>query len=112
MAKIIPITEHFQHCLAEMKQSFWGDLYGQTRQAWQRFFELQSERQRDRFSGWGRYERRRGGKGASTATATMSGVSWPGWGRFGCALRVRASRAFCRWDCGVFSAGRSITIWL
>src|SRR5207302_1642106 len=60
MAKIIPITEHFQHFLAEMKESFWGDLYGQTRQAWQQFFELQSERQRDRFSGWGRYERRRG----------------------------------------------------
>src|SRR3989454_3103887 len=60
MAKIIPITEHFQHFLAEMKESFWGDLYGQTRQAWQRFFELQSERQRDRFSGAGRYARRRG----------------------------------------------------
>jgi putative transposase len=60
MAKIIPITEHFQHFLAEMKESFWGDLYGQTRQAWQQFFELQSERQRDRFSGWGRYERGRG----------------------------------------------------
>ena len=43
-----------------MKESFWGDLYGQTKLAWQRFFELQSERQRDRFSGWGRYERRRG----------------------------------------------------
>ena len=43
-----------------MKESFWGDLYGQTRQAWQQFFELQSERQGDRFSGWGRYERRRG----------------------------------------------------
>src|SRR5437763_13906898 len=60
MAKIIPISEHFQHFLAEMKESFWGDLYGQTRQAWQRLFELQSERDRDRFSGWGRYERRRG----------------------------------------------------
>jgi hypothetical protein len=30
MAKIIPISEHFQHFLAEMKESFWGDLYGQT----------------------------------------------------------------------------------
>src|SRR5437899_10267636 len=60
MAKIIPISEHFQHFLAEMKESFWGDLYGQTKLAWQRFFELQSERQRDRYSGWGRYERRRG----------------------------------------------------
>jgi putative transposase len=60
MAKIIPITEHFQHFLAEMKESFWGDLYGQTQLAWQRFFELQSERERDRFSGAGRYERRCG----------------------------------------------------
>src|SRR5437660_1610413 len=60
MAKIIPISEHFQHFLAEMKESFWGDLYGQTKLAWQRLFELQSERQRDRYSGWGRYERRRG----------------------------------------------------
>ena len=53
MAKIIPINEHFQHFLAEMKESFWGDLYGQTRQAWQRVFEVESERQRDRFSGLG-----------------------------------------------------------
>jgi transposase-like protein len=60
MAKIIPITEHFQHFLAEMRDSFWGDLYGQTQQLWQKFFELQSERERDRFSGAGRYERRRG----------------------------------------------------
>jgi putative transposase len=60
MAKIIPITEHYQHFLAELKESFWGDLYGQTQLAWQRFFELQSERERDRFSEAGRYERRRG----------------------------------------------------
>jgi len=60
MAKIIPIEEHFQHFVAELKESFWGDVYGQTRRAWQKFFELQSERQRDRFSGWAPYERRRG----------------------------------------------------
>src|SRR5438445_13776562 len=60
MSKIIPISEQFQHFLAEMKESFWGDLCGQTKLAWQRFFELQSERQRDRYSDWGRYERRRG----------------------------------------------------
>ena len=60
MAKIIPIDEHFQHFLAELKESFWGDLYGQTRQMWQRFFEQESQKQRDRFSGWAAYERRRG----------------------------------------------------
>src|ERR1700674_923403 len=60
MAKVTPISEHFQHFLGEMKETFWGDLYGQTKLAWQRFFELQSERQRDRFSGAERYERRQG----------------------------------------------------
>ena len=74
MAKIIPITEHFQHFLAEMKESFWGDLYGQTQVAWQRFFELQSERERDRFLG---RDAMNGGAGgaASIATATTSGIS-------------------------------------
>ena len=57
MAKIIPITEHFQHFLREMKESFGGDVYGQTRLSWRGFLELESQRQRDRFSGWGRYER-------------------------------------------------------
>ena len=60
MAKIIPITEHFQHFLTDMKESFWGHVYGQTKLAWQGFLELESQRQRDRFSGWGRYERRTG----------------------------------------------------
>ena len=53
MAKITRSRSIFQHFLAGMKESFWGDLYGQTRQVWQQFFELQSERQRDRFSGLG-----------------------------------------------------------
>jgi alpha-D-ribose 1-methylphosphonate 5-triphosphate synthase subunit PhnH len=26
MAKIIPISEHFQHFVAELQESFWGDL--------------------------------------------------------------------------------------
>src|SRR5207253_2939940 len=47
----------FQHFLADLKETFWGDVYGQTRLAWQRFFQLESERQRDRFAGWGWYER-------------------------------------------------------
>jgi putative transposase len=59
MAKVTEISEHFQHFLAEMKESFWGDVYGQTKLAWQRFFELQSERQRDRYAVRGVYQRRR-----------------------------------------------------
>ena len=50
MAKVTPITEHFQHFLAEMKDSFWGDLYGKTRQSWKQFFEADSVRMRDRMA--------------------------------------------------------------
>jgi hypothetical protein len=48
MAKVIPINERFQHFVEELQESFWGDLYGRTRQAWKRFFELESERLRNR----------------------------------------------------------------
>jgi putative transposase len=59
MAKIIPITEHFQHFLREMKESFWGDVYGQTKLAWKQFFEADSERQRDRYAVREAYQRRK-----------------------------------------------------
>jgi putative transposase len=57
MAKVTPITEQFQHFLTELKESFWGDLYGQTKRAWKRLLELESERLRDRFAGGDRYGR-------------------------------------------------------
>ena len=58
MAKIIPITEHYQHFLAEMKETFWGDLYGHTRLAWKRALEAESEWERDRFAAREFYQRR------------------------------------------------------
>ena len=57
MAKLTSISEHYQHFLQESKEGFWGDLYGKTQLAWKGFFEQQSERERDRYSGAGRYER-------------------------------------------------------
>jgi hypothetical protein len=39
MAKIIPITEHYQHFLAEMKESFWGDVYGRTKLVWKQWLD-------------------------------------------------------------------------
>jgi putative transposase len=57
MAKITPITEHFQHFLGDLKESLWGDLYDHTKQAWKQFFEAESERLRDLYSGWGAYQR-------------------------------------------------------
>ncbi len=57
MAKVTPITERFQHFLAELRETFWGDLYGQTRQAWKVFFEAQSERERQCYLGFTPYQR-------------------------------------------------------
>jgi putative transposase len=81
MAKIIAIDEHFQHFVRELQESFWGDLYGRTRAAWTKFFELDSQRQRDRFAGcqaYGRGPRKAGGyrngfylRGFATVFGTM-----------------------------------------
>jgi putative transposase len=59
MAKVTPITEQFQHFLTEMKESFWGDRCGRTQLAWKKYFEAESERLRNLYSGWAPYERRK-----------------------------------------------------
>jgi putative transposase len=62
MAKVTPITEHFQHFIQDLKESFWGDMQGQVQKAAKRFFELLSERQRDLYMvspGYGRAEERK-----------------------------------------------------
>jgi transposase-like protein len=64
MAKIISITEHFQHFVEELQDSFWGDVYGKTRAAWKKLFEDESERLRELYAGWpqhGRGPRKPGG---------------------------------------------------
>ena len=57
MAKVTPITEQFQHFVRELKESFWGDLYGKTRLAWERLLEEESRRLRDRYLVADSYER-------------------------------------------------------
>jgi putative transposase len=57
MRRVIPITEQFQHFVAELKESFWGDVYGRTRQFWQKFLQDESARERDRYLGLKDYER-------------------------------------------------------
>ncbi len=59
MAKIIPITEHYQHFLAEMRESFWGDVYGETKRLWKERLEADSRRERDRYAVREVYQRRR-----------------------------------------------------
>ena len=57
MAKVTPITEHFQHFVADLKESFWGECQGQTKKAMQRLLESLSERQRDLYMVSARYGR-------------------------------------------------------
>jgi putative transposase len=49
MARVIPITEQFQHFVSDLKESFWGDLYGKTKLAWKEFLEGVSQEARDRY---------------------------------------------------------------
>jgi putative transposase len=63
MRTVTPITEQFQHFVGDLKESFWGDVYGQTRGVLEKFLSAESARLRDRFVGAGRYAqegRRRG----------------------------------------------------
>ncbi len=57
MAKLTPMTEQFQHFRDEVREDFWGDVYNKTKLAWKRYFETESQRQRDRYCGFGWYER-------------------------------------------------------
>jgi putative transposase len=57
MTKLAPATEQYQHFLSNLRESFWGDVYGTTRLAWKKFWEADSERQRDRFAVVDAYER-------------------------------------------------------
>jgi len=33
MAKVTPITEHFQHFVSELKEGFWDDLQGEVQRS-------------------------------------------------------------------------------
>ncbi len=88
MAKIIRIEEHFQHFLNEVKESFWGDLYGQTRQAWKKFLELESERLRDRYAGWPQH-----GRGPRKPGGYRNGYYLRGFATVFGTIRLRIARA-------------------
>jgi len=57
MAKIVSITEHFEHFLNDLKDSFWGDLEARTKLTWKRFFASESERLRRLYMACDSYER-------------------------------------------------------
>jgi hypothetical protein len=43
--------------MAELKESFWGDMYGRTRLFWQEFLQEEPAKERDRYLGLKEYER-------------------------------------------------------
>jgi hypothetical protein len=53
MKNVTPMTEQFQHFVEEIREDFWGDVYQKGQEALKKFFESDSERQRDRYLGWG-----------------------------------------------------------
>jgi len=86
MAKVTPITEHFQHFVKDLQESFWGDLQGQVQQSAKKFFELLSERQRDLYMVSPRYARAEQRKDYRNGYYTRDFVT-----RFG-TLRLRIAR--------------------
>jgi putative transposase len=87
MAKITPISEHFQHFVQNLKESFWGDLQGEVQRAAKKFFELLSERQRDLYMVSPRYGRAEGRKDYRNGYYERDFVT-----RFG-TLRLRIARS-------------------
>jgi len=57
MRKVAPITEQFQHFVQDLKETFWGDVYGKTRGLWKKFLEEESELRQTAYLGLGRHER-------------------------------------------------------
>ena len=62
MAKVTEITEHFQHFVSELQDSFWGDMYGRTRVAWRQFWNTESLRARDQWMELDPYQRSDGAR--------------------------------------------------
>ena len=108
MAKITPIrvTEQFEHFLEELKESFWGDLYGRTRLAWKRFWEAESIRERDSYMKTGWYEPVERSQRLDYRNGFYERDFVPNRERFGCASHARGARTSCRKGWRSFSAGR------
>ena len=57
MRTVAPVTEQFQHFVADLKESFWGDVYGKVRDSLEKFLAKESERLRNQYLGWAWHER-------------------------------------------------------
>ena len=57
MRRVIPITEQYQHFVADLQGGFWGDCYGQVRRLCNEAIERESIRLREVYLNCARYER-------------------------------------------------------
>lgn len=57
MWKVPETTEQFQLFVREVSEDFWGDIHQRTKNAWKRWLEEDSARQRDRHAGVDWYSR-------------------------------------------------------
>src|SRR3989304_4542871 len=63
MRTVAPMTEQFQHFVADLKETFWGDVYGKAKGALAGFLQEESARLRDqavRSEPWKQAATRRG----------------------------------------------------
>jgi len=60
MRRVIEWSEQFQHFVEEVKESFWGDLYGLTARVWKQRLEEESAWLRHRYLRLDPYERSEG----------------------------------------------------
>lgn len=102
MGRVIRVTEQFQHFVEDLKETFWGDVYGKTKLLWKKFFEEESERLRDVEVGcdWHR-------PGSEPGREYRNGFYWRKFvTRLG-TLRLKGHgpgrRVFCRRACSAFS---------
>jgi hypothetical protein len=107
MAKITPmhVTEQFEHFVHDLKESFWGDVYGQTRLAWKRFWEAESMRERDSYMKTGWYDRAECSQRIDYRNGLYQRAFVTGWVRFGCGSHEHEAKTFCRKGWRSFSAG-------
>ena len=109
MRKVTPITEQFQHFVQEVKESFWGDMYGQTKLMWKRFWEGESARERDRYLGCGWHER-----GEEPGREYRNGFYWRSFETLFGTIRLRIARSrtqgfLPKRDRGLSAAGTGVS---
>ena len=88
MRKVTPITEQFQHFVRELKDSFWGDVYGKTRLMWKQFWEEAWLQEQRRYLGYERHER-----GPEPGREYRNGFYWRSLETLFGTIRLRIARS-------------------